>query len=186
MALGVSERVIQKHASELGLTVNGKQTELDERAVTIIKAKIERSGRTDLAHVCELPKITTDLEMMALDMKVSAWKTQKIKELQKQLEEAKPKIEFYDAVTESTDTIDIGNCAKILAIKGMGRNKLFELLREKGVLRQNNEPYQKFVDAGLLRVIETSFQATDGSTHINRKTVVFQKGLDYIRKVVTQ
>ena len=82
--MGVSERVIQKHASELGLTVNGKQTELDERAVTIIKAKIERSGRTDLAHVCELPKITTDLEMMALDMKVSAWKTQKIKELQKQ------------------------------------------------------------------------------------------------------
>lgn len=74
MALGVSERVIQKHASELGLTVNGKQTELDERAVTIIKAKIERSGRTDLAYVCELPKITTDLEMMALDMKVSAWR----------------------------------------------------------------------------------------------------------------
>ena len=57
LALGVSERVIQKHASELGLTENGKQTELDERAVTIIKKKIERSGRTDLAHVCELPTI---------------------------------------------------------------------------------------------------------------------------------
>ena len=54
-ALGVSESTIQRHAKELGLTENGKQTELDERAVTIIKTKIERSGRTDLRNVAELP-----------------------------------------------------------------------------------------------------------------------------------
>ena len=40
----------KKHASDLGLTVNGKTTYLDEKSITIIKARIERSGRTDLAH----------------------------------------------------------------------------------------------------------------------------------------
>jgi len=54
LALGVSESTIQRHAKELGLTENGKQTELDERAVTIIKTKIERSGRSDLRNVAEL------------------------------------------------------------------------------------------------------------------------------------
>ena len=54
-ALGVSESTVQRHAKELGLTKNGKQTELDESAVTVIKTKIERSGRTDLRNVAELP-----------------------------------------------------------------------------------------------------------------------------------
>lgn len=74
-ALGVSESTIQRHVKELGLTENGKQTTLDERAVTIIKTKIERSGRTDLRNVEELPNVSTDLEMMALDAKVSEWKS---------------------------------------------------------------------------------------------------------------
>ena len=63
-ALGVSESTIQRHAKELGLTENGKQTTLDERAVTIIKTKIERSGRTDLRNVAELPNISTDLDFI--------------------------------------------------------------------------------------------------------------------------
>jgi predicted transcriptional regulator len=57
-ALGVNERTIRRHAKALGLTENGKQTNLDERAVTIIKAKIERSGRKDLDNVAQLDFLT--------------------------------------------------------------------------------------------------------------------------------
>ena len=184
-ALGVSESTIQRHAKELGLTENGKQTELDERAVTIIKTKIERSGRSDLRNVAELPNINTDLEMMVLDAKVSEWKTRKIEQLQKQLADAQPKIAFHDAVTGSSDTIDIGEAAKVLAIPGLGRNKLFDVLRNKGILMPNNQPYQKYVDAGYFRTIETSYTTPDGSTHVNIKTVVYQRGLAFIRKVVS-
>lgn len=185
LALGVSESTIQRHAKELGLTENGKQTELDERAVTIIKTKIERSGRSDLRNVAELPNINTDLEMMVLDAKVSEWKTRKIEQLQKQLADAQPKIAFHDAVTGSSDTIDIGEAAKVLAIPGLGRNKLFDVLRNKGILMPNNQPYQKYVDAGYFRTIETSYTTPDGSTHVNIKTVVYQRGLNFIRKVVS-
>lgn len=185
-ALGVTERTIQRHAKELGLTENGMQTELDEKAVTIIKKKIEKSGRTDLDNVVELPNISTDLEMMVLDAKVSEWKTRKIEQLQKQLADAQPKIAFHDAVTGSSDTIDIGEAAKVLAIPGLGRNKLFDVLRIKGILMLNNQPYQKYVDAGYFRTIESSYTTPDGSTHVNIKTVVYQRGLNFIRKVVLQ
>jgi len=192
VALGVSDRTIQRHLKEMreeGLSDNvvarGKEAVLSEKEVTIIKARIERSGRTDLRNIAELPNISTDLEMMALDAKVSAWKTRKIEELQKQLADAQPKIAFHDAVTGSKDTIDIGEAAKVLAIPGLGRNKLFERLRNEGILMQNNQPYQKYVDAGYFRTIESSYTTPDGSTHVSIKTVVYQRGLNFIRKVVS-
>lgn len=192
VALGVSDRTIQRHLKEMreeGLSDNvvarGEEAVLSEKEVTIIKARIERSGRTDLRNIAELPNISTDLEMMVLDAKVSAWKTRKIEELQKQLADAQPKIAFHDAVTGSKDTIDIGEAAKVLAIPGLGRNKLFERLRNEGILMQNNQPYQKYVDAGYFRTIESSYTTPDGSTHVSIKTVVYQRGLNFIRKVVS-
>lgn len=192
VALGVSDRTIQRHLKEMreeGLSDNvvgrGKEAVLSEKEVTVIKARIERSGRTDLRNIAELPNISTDLEMMALDAKVSAWKTRKIEDLQKQLADARPKIAFHDAVTGSKDTIDIGEAAKVLAIPGLGRNKLFDVLRNKGILMLNNQPYQKYVDAGYFRTIESSYTTPDGSTHVNIKTVVYQRGLDFIRRVVS-
>ncbi len=57
------------------------------------------------------------------------------------------KEDFYDAVTQSSETCDFAQAAKILNFKGIGRNKLFEILRDKEILRQNNQPYQK-IDSG--------------------------------------
>ena len=110
---------------------------------------------------------------------------EKIKKLESEKKESLPKIEFYDAVTGSSDTIDIGQAAKVLNV-GYGRNRLFEILREKNILQNNNQPYQKYIDAGYFRVIESKYIKPDGSIHISLKTVVYQKGLDYIRKIVSK
>ena len=97
----------------------------------------------------------------------------------------KPKAEFYDAVTGSVDTIDIKSAAKVLNIPNIGRNKLFAFLREKNILNKRNEPYQYFIDRGYFRQVESRWER-DGTTHINLKTVVFQKGLDFIRDVISK
>lgn len=102
---------------------------------------------------------------------------------QKLIEQA-PKVDFFDDVTGSSDTIDMKEVAKVLNIKGIGRNKLFEILRNKKILDRNNQPYQKYVDAGYFRIIESRYALPTGDIKINLKTVVFQKGLDYIRKCV--
>ena len=87
-------------------------------------------------------------------------------------------------MTGSSDTCDMKEVAKILNFKGVGRNKLFEILRAEKILDRQNQPYQQYVDSGYFRVIESKWEDKDGDIHINLKTVVFQSGVDFIRKVL--
>ena len=96
-------------------------------------------------------------------------------------EEMKPKAEFYDTVAESSTTFEVGVVAKILNF-GIGRNKLFKFLRNEGILNSDNIPYQQYVDAGYFKVVETPYGTLNGDTLVGKKTVVYQKGIDYIRK----
>ena len=91
-----------------------------------------------------------------------------------------PKAEFFDSVTDSKTAIPIGDVAKILDMK-VGRNKLFEFLRDEKILMPDNRPYQKYIDAGYFRVVEQKYEV-NGEIRINIKTLVFQKGIDFIRK----
>lgn len=100
-------------------------------------------------------------------------------------ERMKPKAEFFDAVTDSKDAIPMADVAKVLDM-GIGRNKLFEFLRNNKILMADNKPYQKYVDAGYFRVIEQKYDKGYGETGINIKTLVFQKGVDYIRKRLSE
>lgn len=109
---------------------------------------------------------------------------ERIEALELKQAEDRPKVEFYDDVTESKDTVDMGTVAKVLNIKGVGRNKLFEILRDKKILMSNNQPYQKYIDNGWFRQIESKFNLPNGDIKINIKTVVFQKGVDGIRNVL--
>lgn len=114
-----------------------------------------------------------------------AYEQQLVIEEQKQkLIEAEPKVEFYDTVTGSDTTIDLGQAAKVLNYKGLGRNRLFQYLREKDILMHNNAPYQKYVDAGYFRLIETTWNMPNNDSMIYLKTVVYQKGLDFLSKVI--
>jgi len=110
-------------------------------------------------------------------------------EAQKQLEQKdalilaqKPAVDFYKAVTGSRDTIDLNQVAKVLGV--LGPNKLREFLRENGVLMANNNPYQKYIDLGWFRMVESSWTEPNGDKHVYLKTVAFQKGVDGIRKLL--
>lgn len=94
-----------------------------------------------------------------------------------------PKVEFFDAVADSKTAIPMGEVAKILD-RNIGRNKLFAILRKKKILMGSNIPYQTYIDAGYFRVIETKYTKPNGDVCINVKTLVLQKGVDYIRKVL--
>ena len=95
----------------------------------------------------------------------------------------KPKADFFDAVADSKTAISMNEVSKVLGIKGYGRNNLFEFLRDKGVLDKYNVPYQRFVDRGYFRVIEQSYMQ-NGERQITTKTLVYQKGVDAIRKLL--
>jgi len=104
---------------------------------------------------------------------------------QKQIEANSPKVEFHDAVMGSKTTADLGTVSKVLNYKGYGRNKLFELLRSRGILMNNNRPFQKYVDSGYFRVVEYRYMV-NAEERIGFKTTVFQKGVKFIKKILDE
>ena len=106
-----------------------------------------------------------------------------ISQKDRKIEEMKPKADFFDAVADSKTAISMNEVAKVLAIKGYGRNNLFEFLRDNGVLDRFNVPYQRYVDSGWFRVIEQRYMK-NGEPVITTKTLVYQKGVDAIRKML--
>lgn len=110
---------------------------------------------------------------------------ERVKQLQQKVIEMKPKEDFYDTVTQSNSTCDFAQASQILNYKGVGRNILFQILRDKEILKANNQPYQKYVDEGWFKVVETSQTDKYGNTRVFFKTVIFQKGLDKISKLLS-
>lgn len=162
-----------------GKAEHGKTTFLNEAEVTDISKELKRAHNIYSASIRTVA--TTDMELLDRSRDLIFDLTSRVKQLSDELEESRPKVSFYDQVTGSKDAIDIGSAAKVLNM-GIGRNKLFSFLRENKILQENNQPYQRFIDAGYFRTIEQKFSKPDGSTNISIKTVVYQKGLDYIKK----
>ena len=160
------------------------QTDYD---ITITMAKeicmLQRTetGRKIRQYFLDLEKAwNTPEQIMARALKVAQYT---IDSLNFQIEEMKPKAEFFDTVADSKTAIQIGDVAKLLAVKGLGRNNLFEFLRQKKVIGKDNIPYQQYVDTGYFRVIEQKY-TVDGEVRISIKTLVYQKGIDWIRRMV--
>lgn len=101
----------------------------------------------------------------------------------KQIAQMQPKADFFDAVADSKTAISMNEVSKVLGIKGYGRNNLFEFLRNNGILDRWNVPYQRYIDSGWFRVIEQKY-TKNGEPFVSTKTLVYQKGIDAIRKKI--
>lgn len=120
----------------------------------------------------------SDAELMAKALLVAQ---KQIEQRNAQIAEMQPKADFFDAVADSKSAFSMNEVAKVLDYKGIGRNKLFEFLREQNILDRYNVPYQRYVDNGWFRVIEQKYMK-NGEPIVSTKTLVYQKGIDGIRK----
>lgn len=158
------------------LTISQAKQVLVRESKVIRKAVIKRLE--ELENKVKVP--TNFKEALQLALK----QQEELENKNSLLIEQKPKVEFYDTVTGSKDTLDFGAVAKVINKNGYGRNKLFKFLRRKKILMQNNQPYQKYIDNGCFRTIETKFTKSNGEISINIKTLVYQKGVDLISKLL--
>jgi phage antirepressor YoqD-like protein len=69
----------------------------------------------------------------------------------------------------------------VLKFEGLGRTKLFRLLREKHIFQNNNLPYREYIDRKYFKTIEEPYERPDGSSHVNVKTLLLQPGLTFVR-----
>lgn len=98
----------------------------------------------------------------------------------KQLEEQKPLVQFANKVAGSSDCIDIGTFAKLIQDEGikMGRNKLFNWLRENKYLMKDNMPYQQYIDREYFEVKEYIISSLYGDK-VKIQTLLTGKGQIY-------
>ena len=103
------------------------------------------------------------------------------KPLLDKIEEDKPKVTFADTIIESSDTIDISKLAKLVKDENipLGRNKLFQWLRDNKYLMKDNIPYQRYIDMKLFECKEYTYKTPYGDKN-GIKTLVTGKGQVYI------
>ena len=103
-----------------------------------------------------------------------------------ELEAAKPKVVFADAVATSKTSILIGELAKLIKQNGIdiGQNRLFEWLRVNKFLISRkgtdyNTPTQKAMEMGLFEIKESSHINGDGVNIVTKTSKVTGKGQQY-------
>lgn len=114
--------------------------------------------------------------------RAKAWirEAEERKALALQIEEQKPKAEAFDTFMDGANNQKMNIVAKSLNI---GRNKLFQYLRDKHILMADNTPYQEYIDRGYFVVKQKPI--TMGDETINKpQTFVTPKGVEYIRRIL--
>ena len=78
-------------------------------------------------------------------------------EQKRALEIAEPKVNFYDRFLSKEGCFSMESFAKLYNRKGLGRNNMFQLLRDEGFLiakgNSRNNPYQKYVNEGYFKTV---------------------------------
>lgn len=111
------------------------------------------------------------------------------KPLLNKIEENKPLVDFAETIAQNTDSVEIGVFSKLLKDENikMGRNKLYEWLRENKYLMKNNIPYQNYIDNGYFEIVEYSVKTPYGDKLVV-KTLITGRGqiklLEKLRKEI--
>jgi len=91
------------------------------------------------------------------------------------IEKQQPQVKAFRAFISGRGLFTIAQTAKTL---GTGQIRLFRFLKDKNILMQNNQPYQRYVERGYfttrLRTLQTGFNYS--------QTFVTSKGVEYIRR----
>lgn len=105
---------------------------------------------------------------------------------EKEIRDTRPQVIFADAVTASSDSILVGELAKLIKQNGVdtGQRRLFKWLRNNGFLCKKggecfNEPTQHSMELGLFEIKKTVIHKPDGSAIINKTVKVTGKGQVY-------
>lgn len=104
-----------------------------------------------------------------------------VKKQNELIEEAKPKIDYYESVKTTENCLDVTEFAAVLNI---GRNAMYEWLRDAGYLiasgSNRNLPKRRYMQQGLFEVKQTVWRDYEGRKQVSRKTLITGKGNTYL------
>ena len=106
---------------------------------------------------------------------------ERVKALESKIAQDRPHTEFGKAIAGSAASVKIGDWIKAINNEGsmkLGRNRVFQWLRDNSFLQKDNMPYQRYVDQGLFEVRE-SLVVTSKGTFPTFTTLLTGKGQEY-------
>lgn len=94
----------------------------------------------------------------------------------KALNSVKSELAIAETFTQSNGTWDIGVVAKILNIKGLGRNNFFEWMRNKKIIMKDSTvPYQTYMKYFEVKPVVNKYNG-----FVNEKSLFNSKGIKFI------
>jgi len=151
MKIGIQEQIEklkEKKASALGMSIMSQKDEDKIKYMNLVE----------------------EYNIQILDLEKLLSKEEVVKELQS-------KIHMSELIESAKGNYDMDIFAKVLNVKGLGRNNLFKWLRDQKILKDDNVPYQKYMD--YFSVIPVINKKTG---YKSSKTLLQPKGIDYVVK----
>lgn len=97
-----------------------------------------------------------------------------------QIEELSPLAQKYNIFIDTEGLTNIDTFSKDLNIKKLGRNNMYKYLRNKGLLRKDNKPYQKYIDSGWFTVKPCGNHISNNEIIQDYKTYLTANGINKI------
>lgn len=166
----------KEYALSLDLAKNIAMLERNEKGNQVRKYFI--ACEKELRKQIKAPTNMVEALELALEQ------AKQINALNEKIEQDKPKVAFAEAVTNSEHCISITELSRYLQNidVNIGRNKLYDYLRDKGYLiksgRDKNLPTQQYIKQGLFKVVES---VVNYGTYqlVTKSTLVTGKGQQY-------
>lgn len=152
------------------------------------EGKQVRQYLLDLEKAWNTPSLIMARALKVADKQITDLKSKNEKlleeniQLAENVERSRPLVEFSKTVSGSSDSIHIGNFAKLI---GVGQNTMFGWLRQNGFLGKNgssyNMPVQKYLNMGIFTLKENVVTDKFGNSVIYPPTpLVTGKGQVYL------
>ena len=151
---------------------------------------LRRTGSYSVQQAPQVPQTLHEALRLAADLaEQRATLTCRVQAQQDTIQEMEPKAAFHDAVaTAASSSICVTEMAKLL---GTGGVRLYRWLREERIFmcqgRQENLPFQRYIDEGYFQVREGVNEDTKtGEPHSYRQALVTGKGQTWLAKRFTK
>lgn len=174
--LGVTDQAIRDAIKKLFpeiMAEHGKTTYLNEIQVTAIKLQIQSGGKRNSKDNLGVKNAQTRLEKALLIKQAMELQQEIIEEQQAEIDVLKPKAIQYDTFMDNRGAQKIGDVAYTLGLKP---HKLFQMLRDAKILKENYTPY-----SGFEQYFETVESPTKGGFNVFT-SYIKPNGVDYIAR----
>lgn len=91
----------------------------------------------------------------------------------------------YRELMGSKSLLSMKDVADTLMVPGIGRTKLYEILRAKKILTEDNKPYREYLEKGWFKTIPGSYKTNHG-VKVKTTTKATILGLENIRRLLKE